>query len=215
LGGVVGLIAIVGLIFGFVIVRPALAQEEATATAPIVDVAPPVDIGSSSTSNDSPVDAAAPSATPAVEGASTSAVSADPPPPPPPQASTSATPTEPPPVGLTQVHIIGTKYVDYFTDGTTVTSYPGDPQIDAHLAEKDAPIPSRPGLMWVHTTGGYLYDTASGDLEVGQYAVQPDGSYIQKGFPFVSSTSTPATADSSSASSSQSESGASSTQPSE
>ena len=34
-----------------------------------------------------------------------------------------------PPAGLTLVHIVGTKYTDYFTDGTTVTSYPGDPAI--------------------------------------------------------------------------------------
>ena len=99
--------------------------------------------------------------------------------------------TEAPPEGLTEVHIIGTKYVDYFTDGTNTYTVPGDPQIHVHIAEKDAPIPTRPGLTWLRTIGGYLYDTASGDLEVGQYAVQPDGSYIQNGRPFVSSTSTP------------------------
>ena len=38
--------------------------------------------------------------------------------------------------------------------------------------------------------GGYLYDTPSGDLEVGDYAVQPNGSYIENAPPFVSSTST-------------------------
>jgi hypothetical protein len=62
-------------------------------------------------------------------------------------------PAEPAPEGLTEVHIIGTKYTNYFTDGTTITSYPGDPEIDAHLAEKDAPIPTQ------HTAGSYLYDT--------------------------------------------------------
>src|SRR5262249_39104911 len=71
------------------------------------------------------------------------------------------------------------------------------PEVDAHLAEKDAPTPSRPGLTWVHTSGGYLYDTASGDLEIGQYAVRADGSYIENRapVPFVSSTSTPPTSD--------------------
>ena len=99
-------------------------------------------------------------------------------------------PVEAPPVGLTEIHIIGTKYIDYFTDGTTITSYPGDPNIDAHFAEKDAPIPKHEGLTWVHTTGQYLYDTPSGDLEEGKYALQPNGYYISKPPPFVSSTST-------------------------
>lgn len=110
----------------------------------------------------------------------------------------SVTPTEAPPEGLTEIHIIGTKYIDYFTDGTTEFSFPGDPEIHAHIAEKDAPIPTHEGLTWVHSVGNYLYDTESGDLEVGQYAVQPEGSFISKGFPFVSSTSTPAAAGSSS-----------------
>jgi hypothetical protein len=109
-----------------------------------------------------------------------------------------SSPSEPAPEGLTLVHIIGTKYTDYFTDGTTNSSYPGDPNIDAHLAEKDAPLPTHEGLTWVHTTGAYLYDTPSGDLEIGDYAVQPSGSYIENPPPFVSSTSTPSTADSSS-----------------
>jgi hypothetical protein len=103
------------------------------------------------------------------------------------------TPVEAPPEGLTEVHIIGTKYIDYFTDGTTTVSFPGDPDIDSHFSEPDAPIPTHEGLTWVNTTGQPLYDTASGDLEVGQYAVQSKGSYIQKNFPFVSSTSTPDT----------------------
>jgi hypothetical protein len=99
---------------------------------------------------------------------------------------------EPPPQGLTLVHIVGTKYVDYFTDGTSIVSFPGDPAIDSHFSEPNAPIPTHEGMTWVHTTGGYLYDTPSGDLEVGDYAVQPDQSYIENAPPFVSSTSTPA-----------------------
>jgi len=97
-----------------------------------------------------------------------------------------------PPKGLTIVHIIGTKYIDYFTDGTAVTSYPGDPTIDGNLDKRNAPIPTHPGLTWDHTSGYSLYDTPSGDLDVGDYAVQQDGSYIENAPPFVSSTSTPA-----------------------
>jgi hypothetical protein len=98
------------------------------------------------------------------------------------QAEPDATtpPAETAPAGLTEVHIIGMKYVDYFTDGTNTYTFPGDPEIHAHIAEKDAPIPTHEGLTWVHSTGNYLYDTASGDLEEGQYAVQPNGSYIEK-----------------------------------
>ena len=77
------------------------------------------------------------------------------------------------------MHIIGTKYVDYFTDGTTVTSYPGDPQIDGHLAEPNAPIPSHEGLTWIHTGGFPMYDTPNGDLEVGDYAVQANGALVR------------------------------------
>ena len=107
------------------------------------------------------------------------------------------TPVEPAPEGLTKVTIIGTKYVDYFTDGTSEFSFPGDPAIDAHLGEKDATIPTHEGLTWVHTSGQHLYDTASGDLEEGQYALQSNGTYIARSLPFVSSTSTPAVLDAS------------------
>jgi serine-aspartate repeat-containing protein C/D/E len=106
--------------------------------------------------------------------------------------ATSTLSIESPPQGLTKVHIIGTKYTDYFTDGKTVTAFPGDPAIDSNFDKPDAPIPTHEGLTWDHTDGGYLYDTPSGDLEVGDYAVQPSGSYIKNAPPFVSSTSTPA-----------------------
>jgi hypothetical protein len=113
-----------------------------------------------------------------------------------PQSSpeTTDTPTEPPPAGLTLVHIIGTKYIDYFTDGSTTVSFPGNSDIDANLNKPDAPIPTHEGMTWVHTTGQNLYDTPSGDLEVGDYAVQQNGSYIENAPPtvFVPSTSTPA-----------------------
>jgi hypothetical protein len=98
---------------------------------------------------------------------------------------------------MTEVHIIGIKYTDYFTDGTTTTSYPGDPDIDSHFSEANAAIPVHEGLTWVHTAGHYLYDTPSGDLEPGDYAYQVDGSIVSNpvasNHVFVSSTSTPAT----------------------
>ena len=107
--------------------------------------------------------------------------------------SSSSTPAaESAPQELTLVHIIGTKYIDYFTDGTNTYTFPGDPEIHAHIADKDAPIPTHEGLTWVHSTGQYLYDTASGDLEVGQYALQLNGTFIQKAHPFVSATSSAA-----------------------
>src|SRR5258708_339681 len=80
--------------------------------------------------------------------------------------------------GPTLVHIIGTKYTDYFTDGKTVTAFPGDPAIDSHFNVPNAPIPAHEGMTWNGTTGGYLYDTPSGDLEINDYAKQSDGSYI-------------------------------------
>jgi hypothetical protein len=94
--------------------------------------------------------------------------------------------------GITEVHVVGTKYIDYFTDGTTTTAYPGDPDIDANLAKPNAPIPTHEGMTWVHTTGQPLYDTPSGDLELGDYAMLPGGSIISNAPPFQSSTSTAA-----------------------
>ena len=76
--------------------------------------------------------------------------------------------------------------------GPTTIPVPGDAKIDGNLDKADAPIPTHAGMTWVHTIGENLYDTPSGDLEVGVYAVQADGSYIQHAPPFVSSTSTPA-----------------------
>jgi hypothetical protein len=101
-------------------------------------------------------------------------------------------PKEAPPAGMAKVHIIGMKYTDYFTDGTTTFAFPGDPTIDSRFDVPNAPIPTHEGLTWVHTTGGYLYDTPSGDLEVGDYAVLRNGLNIVNAPPFVSSTSTPA-----------------------
>jgi hypothetical protein len=76
------------------------------------------------------------------------------------------------------VHVAGLKYVDYFTDGTHTYSFPGNPDIDSNLNKPNAPIPSHAGLTWVSTSGMEAYDTPSGDLEVGDYAQEADGSYI-------------------------------------
>jgi hypothetical protein len=76
------------------------------------------------------------------------------------------------------VHVVGTKYIDYFTDGTKTYSFPGNPDIDSNLNKPNAPIPSHAGLTWVSTSGMDAYDTATGDLEVGDYAQETDGSYI-------------------------------------
>ena len=67
---------------------------------------------------------------------------------------------------LKLVHVVGTKYVDYFTDGTKTYSFPGNPDIDSNLNKPNAPIPSHGNLTWVSTSGMEAYDTPSGDLEV-------------------------------------------------
>jgi hypothetical protein len=79
---------------------------------------------------------------------------------------------------LKLVHVVGTKFIDYFTDGTKTYSFPGNPDIDSNLNKPNAPIPSHGNLTWVSTSGMDAYDTPSGDLEVGDYAQESDGSYI-------------------------------------
>jgi len=96
------------------------------------------------------------------------------------------------PPGFTEVHIIGTKYIDYFTDGSTTIAVPGDPKVDNNLDKPNAATPVHAGMRWVQTTGQNRYDTPNGDLEEGDYALDRDGSYVQHAPPFVSSTSTPA-----------------------
>ena len=88
------------------------------------------------------------------------------------QPSSGAKPT------LKLVHVVGTKYIDYFTDGTKTYSFPGNPDIDSNLNKPNAPIPTHGNLQWVSTSGMEAYDTPSGDLEVGDYAQEADGSYI-------------------------------------
>jgi hypothetical protein len=80
---------------------------------------------------------------------------------------------------LTLAHTAGTKYIDCCTVGTTTTAYPGDPAIDSHMNEPNAATPKCPsGQTWAHTTGQPGYDTPSGDLEIGDYAKQDDGTFI-------------------------------------
>src|SRR6516165_8420092 len=88
------------------------------------------------------------------------------------QPSSGAKPT------LKLVHVVGTKYIDYFTDGTKTYSFPGNPDIDSNLNKPNAPIPTHDNLTWVSTSGMEAYDTPSGDLESGDYAQESDGSYI-------------------------------------
>jgi hypothetical protein len=79
---------------------------------------------------------------------------------------------------LKLVHVVGSKYVDYFTDGKKTYSFPGDPDIDSNLNKPNAPIPTQGDLTWVSTSGMDAYGTPSGDLESGDYAQESDGSYI-------------------------------------
>src|SRR5271166_1892547 len=120
--------------------------------------------------------------------ASTSSISASSTPPATDASSTAATPhaqTRTPDQGQAQlrpsngakptlnlVHVVGTKYIDYFTDGTKTYSFPGDPKVDADLNKPDAPIPSHTDLTWVSTSGMEDYDTPSGDLA---HLIRPEG----------------------------------------
>jgi hypothetical protein len=184
----VGFALAVGLsLTGLLVIKPVLAQVASSTPDATTTTSNIYSTGSSTSTTDV---TSASSTTSFFSGladtvASSSATSTEPSEPAP------VTPSEPAPQGLSLVHIIGTKYTDYFTDGTTETSYPGDPTIDANLGKRDAPIPTHEGLTWVHTTGQNLYDTPSGDLEVGDYALQTNGDYVENAPPFVSSTSTP------------------------
>jgi hypothetical protein len=181
-----GLIAITLLaVMGLFLFRPALALDNASSSPQGSDNNSTNSVSATSSDSQltdttlSTINASAPSAvaTSTNEATSSSAATVAP-------ATTSAV--------LKEVHIIGTKYIDYFTDGTIVTSSPGDPQIDAHLSEPNAATPTHEGLTWAHTTGQNLYDTPSGDLEVGDYAIEANGERLENDPPFVSSTTTPA-----------------------
>ena len=92
---------------------------------------------------------------------------------------------------LKRVHVVGSKYVDFFTDGTTIFSFPGDPSIDANLNKPNASIPTHAGLTWVSSKGMEAYDTASGDLEPGAYAQESDGSFISNAADAIDGTTSP------------------------
>src|ERR1700719_1296709 len=126
------------LVIGFATVRPVLAQVAATSTDSTMDSTTPVNTVAASTPTDAssspPMDNVSSSTAPvhtapvvATTATMTNAAAtgAD--------ASVQKTPTEPPPAGFTEVHIIGTKYIDYFTDGSTTITVPGDQNIDGNL----------------------------------------------------------------------------------
>ena len=92
------------------------------------------------------------------------------------QSQAQSLPTSKPTLKL--VHVVGSKYVDYFTDGKKTYSFPGNPDIDSNLNRPNAPIPTHGNLTWVSTSGMDAYDTPSGDLEIGDYTQESDGSFI-------------------------------------
>src|SRR5262249_25697850 len=116
-------------LLGVSIVRPALALVDASSSPPSSDDTP---TASTTPDNATAVDSTSTTTTVATSSAVATGS---------PEQASPPSAAQTPPLNLKEVHIIGTKYVDYFTDGATVTSYPGDPNIDAHLAEPNAPIP--------------------------------------------------------------------------
>ncbi|MGB7915280.1 MAG: hypothetical protein WCF79_08330, partial [Rhodomicrobium sp.] len=54
------------------------------------------------------------------------------------------------------VRVVGTKYIDYFTDGTKTYSFPGNPDIDSNLNKPNAPIPTRGNLRCLDQRHGSL-----------------------------------------------------------
>ena len=95
-----------------------------------------------------------------------------------PDDAASIAPPSPPPSSFKLVRIAGKRYIDYFIDGTTTVSFPGDPDIDANLDKPDAPTPTHGELKWDHTISVDGYDTATGELGVNEYAQLSDGSYV-------------------------------------
>jgi hypothetical protein len=157
------------LLISLIIIATYHAGIVAALTATTTDATPTSDTSSSSTpssasSTTSTTDASSTSVTPPAQTQA------------PAQTQTQAQPSSKPALKL--VHVVGTKYIDYFTDGTKTFSFPGNPDIDSNLNKPNAPIPSHAGLTWVSTSGMDAYDTPSGDLEVGDYAQEADGSYI-------------------------------------
>jgi hypothetical protein len=100
------------------------------------------------TSTVSDTTTASTSSTSASSTASTTDASSTSPTPPaqtqaPAQSQPQAQPSKP---ALKLVHVVGTKYIDYFTDGTKTYSFPGNPDIDTNLNKPNAPIPTHGNL---------------------------------------------------------------------
>ena len=141
----------------------ALTATTTDATSTASDTTTATTSSTSASSTTSTTDA---SSTPASSPAQTQA---------PAQSQAQAQPSKP---TLKLVHVVGTKYIDYFTDGTKSYSFPGNQDINSNLNKPNAPIPTHGNLTWVSTSGMEAYDTHSGDLEPGDYAQESDGSFI-------------------------------------
>ena len=74
-----------------------------------------------------------------------------------------------------RVHVVGSKYIDTFTDGTNTFTFPGNPYIDANIGKPGASLPTHGNLTWVSTKTLEAYDTATGNLDPGTYAQESDG----------------------------------------
>jgi hypothetical protein len=120
--GIMSLVVLVAGLASVFEIRLASAQEDATSSAPLsIDATstPPVfdtstttPIGSSTSTTSASEAASGPSdATTTSQGSETEGRGN--------LHMTWAAPIEPRPVGLNEVHIIGMKYTDYFTDGST------------------------------------------------------------------------------------------------
>src|SRR5258708_6522964 len=124
----IGLLVLFALAFASIFeIRLASAQVDASSSPPIAldTTTTPQVLGASTSTAPIGNDSSSTSTITSVTDATSSTTVATSTP------TSSAPAVEPPPQGLTLVHIIGTQYTDYFTDGTTVTAFPGDPTIDS------------------------------------------------------------------------------------
>src|SRR5215831_15224868 len=143
----VGASVVVALVaIGSTIVRPVLAQVDATSTEAVASSAAATPVADRSpvatSTRDTVASSTAPASVPAESNAASTTPAATPPDTTTSQGKAQASaegvahgkpPTDSPPPGLALVHIVGTKYVDYFTDGTTTITVPGDPNVDGNL----------------------------------------------------------------------------------
>ena len=121
-------------------IRLASAQVDATSSPPSSIDATTTPLVLEAPTSSTPTEDAASSTsavTPADDSAGTTVVTS---------SSSTSTPAASAPIvagdGPTLVHVIVTKYTDYFTDGTTTIAVPGDPDIDSHFNVPNAPIPT-------------------------------------------------------------------------